>query len=292
MKKALIILLLIMIALSGCSGPFTPKENVTQTVSSNDQADSHFKYAKPLTLEQVKTAIILHGLQLTDNKQEDANDYAINNVTPAIFTIKPNNHILLIYVYESIELRKEVCSREGNVKYNLSQCLPKDKWVIQTYTAKNVWIVNMCNRKNLQPNPTSLLWKSLSAAADILNDVKEIVFTDKSTYWDARLIVKYYRNMYKDKDDYNRYDMYSQQKGLVKHLGSDPESIHHIEYKYKGGSCGCSCTNAPMQKIGNDYYFSIGGIGSNTSAYKDDVYTLTIQWDGKKETLHLKRSSE
>ena len=292
MKKALIILFIIMITLSGCANPTPSKENAEQNVSSENKSDSVFYYAKPLTLAQVTTTMMLEGFSFIENQEENANDYAINNVTPAIYTIKQNDNTLMIYIYKTIALRKEACW-SGEIGYDhLSQLPHKENWITRAFTAKNVLIIDMCNTEKFETNTTGILvWRSLKAAADSLNDVKELVFTDKGSYWDASLVIKYYKNWYKDREDKDNLDRYAEAKWLVKYLGSDPKSLHHIKYEYKGSYCSGSGTGS-MEKIGKDYYLSMFGSGGNTVPYKDDIYTLTIHWDGKKETLHLKRISQ
>jgi hypothetical protein len=280
-KKVLIILFLMMIALSGCSSPTVPKENAQPT----DKQDSLFSYAKPLTLEEVKNAIILEGLQLSENQEEDSNEYAIDNVSPAIYTTKPNNNILMIYIYDSIALRTEACRRGEMGNDALSQLPEKENWFTKAYTAKNVLIVNMCDIENFQSNAT--VWRSLGAAADSLNDIKELVFTDKGSYWDANLVINYYQHWYKDKKDVNNLDKYAKKQWHVKYLGSDPESVHLVKYEYTSNFGSGGSGTVSMKKIGNDYFLDMGS-GGNSIPVKDEVYTLTIQWGDKKESLYLK----
>ncbi len=284
-----------VIALSGCSNHFMLKENAEQTASSVNERDSSFYYPKPLTLAEVKTAIIAQNLQLNENQEEIPKDYVINNVTPTIYKIDQNN-ILMIYIYESIALRKEACETGeiGYFDYFDSNKLPqKENWPTIAYTARNALIIDMTNMKNYQSNFTAFtrVWKALRAAADSMDGVKEMVFADKGNCWDARIVVRYYQNWYMVKDDTIGIDQYARKQWLVKYLGPDPEAIRHVKYKYthQGGG-GSGYDNGPgiLQKIGKDYYLRLGNSGSSSIPYKDDVYTLKIQWGGKTETLDLK----
>ena len=296
MKKVLIILLLMVIALSGCASPFIQEENAEQTFLSANKLDSSFNYPKPLTLEEVKTTIIAEGLQLSGNQGETPNDYVINNVTPTIYTINQNN-ILMIYIYESIALRKEVCEFGGMGYYDSSKLPQKENWLTIAYTAKNALIIDMCNIENYQSNTTAFVQvlNSNRAAADSLNGVKEMVFADKGSCWDARYTVKYFQYWYKDNTGKIGIDQYSKGQWLVKYLGSDPESIHDLKYEYThlaGGGSGNINGPGILHKIGKDYYLRLSYSEGRSIPNKDDVYTLTIQCEGKKDTLHLKMISD
>jgi hypothetical protein len=124
-----------------------------------------------------------------------------------------------------------------------------------------------------------------------LNGTEEMVFADKSSHWDANLTIKYYQYWYKDNRDAIHICQRSNEKWLVKYLGPDPESVHNLKYKYtllNGGGSGNIYGPGILHKIGKDYYLQLGNSQSNGIPDKDDVYTLAIQWDDQKETLHLK----
>lgn len=291
MKKLLIILFIIMMVLSGCTSPGAQKENAKQNVSSDHKADSNFNFAKPLTLAQVITAMMLEGLPFSQNREENPDDYAINGVSPAIYTIKQNDNILMIYIFESIALRQEACGDTEGAGYWVADKLPqKDDWLTVAYTAKNALIIDRVNIEKYQSDIAKIL-TPLRTAADSLNGTEEMVFADKSSHWDANLTIKYYQYWYKDNRDAIHICQRSNEKWLVKYLGPDPESVHNLKYKYtllNGGGSGNIYGPGILHKIGKDYYLQLGNSQSNGIPDKDDVYTLAIQWDDQKETLHLK----
>jgi len=272
-----------MMFLSGCSNPGGQKE----PVSAGGPADS--LYTKPLTLAQVTTAMALAGLPLCKNQEGVPDDYAINDVTPAIYTIKQDNNILMIYIYESIALRKEACDNLGGFRVVSNKLPQKENWHTVAYAAKNALIIDMFNMKAYQSDPAAFekFLKYIRTAADSLNDTEELVFQDKGSCWDATLTVSYYQNRYRDQDGSINTDQYANEKWNIKYLGSKPESVHHVKYACKS-RCGGSSATVPMKKVGKDYYLDMFGFGSSSIPYKENVYTLTIQWDGKKETLYLK----
>ncbi len=129
--------------------------------------------------------------------------------------------------------------------------------------------------------------KSLKGASASMNEVKELVFTDKGKYWDARVVVRYYQHLYKDDKDMNCLDRYEEQ-WHVKYLGTAPESVHKIKYWYTSPNGGGGGTGIHMTKLLDGYYFNMSGSGSSSFPDKDEVYNLTIEWDSQKELLQLK----
>jgi len=295
-KKLLIILFIIMMVLSGCTRPIALKDYAKLNVSTDDKADCNYNFPQPLTLAQVTTAMMLEGLPFSQNREENPDDYAINGVSPAIYTIKQNDNILMIYIFESIALRQEVCNNSEGVGYFIADKIPqKENWLTLAITAKNTLIIDMCNTENYQTNtnPLKRIFLSLRAATDSLNETKEVIFADKGNYWDAKYTIRYYQYWYEDKTGAIHICQHSNGKWEIKYLGPDPESISVIKHKYThlngaGSGSGTIHGSKILQKIGKDYYLQFGNLESNTVPDKNDVYTLAIQWDDQKETLHLK----
>lgn len=291
MKRLLIILIIIMMVLSGCT-PFDTS-NEKGNVSTAYEEDSVFDLAKPFTLAQVTTAMMLGGLPFCENRNENPEDYVINGVRPAIYTIQQNRNILMVYIFDSIALRNEACSDTYGLGYWVADELPqKENWLTASYTAKNALIVDRFYIEAYTSNINFVkALTPLKAAIDSLNGAKEMLFAGKSNHWDARLIIKYYQYWYEDNRGAIHICQQSNEKWQVKYLAPNPESIQDLKYKYTalgGSGSGNAHGSGILHNDGRDYYLPLFGSQSNKIPDKDDHNTLTIEWEGNKETLQLK----
>jgi len=290
MKRVLISLFIAILALSGCAQPSAINEKAKHSVSPSGTVDYPL-YTAPLLLIDVKTALILEGLQLSDNKEISPTDYQINNVKPAVYKINRSDQVLLIYIFKSIADRKEV-SWDGSIGYFPPTQFPQNEnYLTRSYNARNVLIIDMLDVSMMHSIPEiEQVLRPVRKAVLALNDTQEVVIADKGTYWDARYVVDYYQHWYKDDKGLTRLDQYSNGKWEVNYIGADQQSIHDITYEYKtpgrgGGGDGI------IEKIGEDYYLRIGSDAGDIIPDKDSVCTLTIKWDGKEESLNLKMLS-
>jgi len=78
-------------------------------------------------------------------------------------------------------------------------------------------------------------------------------------YAHHRLPVKYYQHWYKDSTATSHVERVSKGDWRVKYLGSEPESSQSISYEYSTpGGGGSGNDEGLLQKIGPDYYLSLG----------------------------------
>jgi|GEM_PF-1264372 len=289
-NRVLISFFIVMLAISGCSQPSAITEKAKHSVSSSGTVDYRL-YTAPLSLIEVKTALILEGLQLSDNKEISPTDYQINNVKPAVYTINQSDQVLLIYIFKSIAERMEVCW-DGYLGFFPPPQFPqKENYLNRSYVAGNVLIIDMVDVSRMQSiTEIEQVLKPLRKVVLSLNGSHEAVFADKGTNWDASYIVNYYEHWYKDDKGLAHVDQYSNGKWVVKYIGPDPQFVHDIRYECKTpGRSGSG--NRNFLKIGEDYYLRIGNDEGNSIPDKDSVITITIQWDGKEESLNLKMIS-
>lgn len=296
MPRILIILCILSLTLSGCSVPFFNREDPVKTPAFTEPADSPFDYTEPISVKDVKTALIAAGLQFTETSEFTPDDYIVNDLRPTIYSIKPGQHVLMLYEFGSIALRNEAGWTAGSGNIISNQFPLKDKWLAQAYTAKNVLIINMLNYEKLVtaegiPQVSADIQKAsvaLNQAVLALNEGQTLVFADKSNNWDARLTVKYYQHWYEDSTDTSHIEQVSKGDWRVKYLGDEPESIKSISYEYTTFSGSGSGNGDSLQKIGQDYYLRLGSSGNIGIPGEDSVYTLSIKWNDQQESLDLK----
>lgn len=291
MQKLYILLVILLIFLSCCSIPFVNTDKPKRSVSTEGQ--NLFKYTESLTINDVTTTLRAAGLQLNPTQAINPNDYQIDDIRPVVYSLKQSDHLLL-YNYQSISRRKEADWTGGYFGNYCSRDIPqKENWFYLTYTAKNFVIIYMVGIDNFekQYSDYNQVFKPLKTALFSLNNIQQMVFWDKGDNFDARLNVEYYQHWYKDDQDRIGVDQYSNGQWQVEYLGAKSESIHNIYYEYKTPSGGCSGNEDGDQlfkKIGPKYFLRLGNMVRSGIPYKDTVYTLTIKWNGQKETLHLK----
>jgi hypothetical protein len=270
--------------------PSLPKENANQSVSSTEAMSSHFYYVEPVSLVEIKTALTLAGLQISDNHEVNPTDYKINNITPIAYTINHSNQVIMVYIFKSIDERKEVSWDRNLGDFPATQFPRKENYLAVSFNVRNALIIDMLDVSGMHSiQEAEQVLKPLQKAMLTLNGSQEAVFADRGTYWDARYVVDYYQHWYKDDKGVTRLDEYSNGKWAVKYIGPDPQSIHDIRYEYKTPGRGGS-GDGIIVKTGEDYYLKIGN-GRGHIPDKDSVITLTIRWNSIEESLNLKMIS-
>lgn len=292
MKKILISIFVFVLILSGCKPYSSPRGDRNQEVSPTETSDSSFNYIRCLTLNEIKTALIREGLNLSENREESPAFYQIDDTMPAILNIEDTNQTLLIYVFKTIGQLKEIYPYGGASSMPYIDILPqKGNYPSRAFSAHNVLIVDLIKinmPQEIRRNEQAL--KALQKAAVSLNDTQRAVFVDRGTYWDARYVIDYYQHWYKDDRGTTQLDQDSEGKWTVKYTGSNPESIHNLKYEYEtlaGGGSHTDSGNGILKKVGDSYYLQTNS-GNGGIPGKESFPNINIQWDGQQESLKLK----
>lgn len=291
MKKMLIYLFVLALAVSGCSNQRVPDENPSPVGPGAGTSATGIQFDKPLTIEDVRLAFEQGDLTLIENKESKPADCGINTVIPTIFSVKDSNQVLYVYVFADIAERIKVVWEGGHLtKYSPPAFVTvPEGYLSDTFTVRNVLIVDLLDVRNASSIPPDEIQvtKAIGNAVNSLNNSQTMVFAAQSQHWDAQYLVEYYQHWYKDSSGMARADLYSLGKWSVKFIGPNPESIQSIKHSYKtptGGGNG----HSKVQKDGDYYYLRLGENGSEGYPISNGVYTLTITWDGQEETLDLK----
>ncbi|MDD4802201.1 MAG: hypothetical protein PHF24_04580 [Syntrophomonas sp.] len=289
MGKILISIFIFITVLAGCSVASLPPGNSSHGAAPAAISDSRFQYPEPYSLNQIKIAITLAGLQLSDNQKINPADYRINNVTPFVYSVNYHKQTILVYIFENIAERKKVCWNGGELSdIPLTQISQAENYLIRSYIARNVLIVDMLDASKMHSIPEiEQVLKPVREVVLALNDAQKAVFSARGNDWDAQYTVDYYQNWYKDNRGLTRVDQYSKGKWTVKYIGPDPVAIQNINYEYKTpGRSGSG--HAVLESIDEGYYLRLGHDEGGSIPAKDSVYSITIQWDGQEESLNLK----
>lgn len=291
MKKLLIYLFVLALAVSGCSNQMVPDKNSNSVGPEAGASATGIQFDKPLTLDDVRLAFEQADLTLIENKESKPADYGINTVIPTIFSFKDRKQVLYVYVFADIAERIEVVWQGGNLTNYSPPAFVKvpEGYLSDTFTVRNVLIVDLLDVRNASSIPPDEIQvtKAIRNIVNSLNNSQTMIFAAQSQNWDAQYVIEYYQHWYEDGAGVAHIDLYSLGKWSVKYIGPNPESIRSIKHSYKtptGGGNGYSV----VQKDGDYYYLILGENGSQGYPISNGVYTLTITWDGKEETLDLK----
>lgn len=290
MKKLLICLFVLAVAVSGCSNKSVPNENSSQVGPAPENMEFRFQYDQPLTVDDVKLAFEQSGLTLTEAKDMEPQKYVINKVSPSIFSINDTKQLLYVYIFQDTIDRKQVIWESGD---HLSlpavfDSLPEG-FIATSFVTRNVIIIDRLDLRmmnNIPSNEEQVL-RNVESIVSSLNNSQRRVFIAKSQNWDAQYLVEYYQHWYEDTVGLTRVDQSAVGKWSVKYIGPNPESIHIIKYTYKTPARGCS-GDGIFAKDGDYYYLVLPQDTSSSIPTNTSTYTLTITWHGQEETLDLK----
>jgi len=289
MKKLLICLFMLAVAVSGCSNQRMPDENPSQAGPAVENFDFRFQYDQPLTVDDVKLAFEHHGLNLIEGKDEPP-QYLIDKVSPSIYSVNDSKQVIYVYLFDSTAGRKQAVG-EGGDPLNLPTVFwpQPDGHMIRAYTSRNILIVDMLDLSMISniPSKEEQVLKTIPNIMSALNNSQRTVFIAKSQNWDAQYLVEYYQHWYKDAAGVTHADQYSTGKWSVKYIGPNPESIQGIKYTYRTPAHGGS-GDGIFAKEGEYYYLVLPEDKSNSIPTNNSVYTLTITSPGQEETLDLK----
>lgn len=277
MNKLVCFLMLTVLSfiMVGCAATGDDQET---TVSKNNTG---CEYVENLTLEDVTAAIGEAGIELTEIPGA-GQTLRLNEVTPSAFSVNRTEETMLIYVCPSIAIRTIInpypfgWNREAD-----DDCLSITK------NCKNVLIIDkvpVANKRGLGAYDFDR-WTRLQEAALKLNDAKETVFCGRSAHWAAKVMITHYSHLYQNKYGTPQYDNYYRDTWEARYLGSYDE-VEEVSYSILRPSG--SCSRAPTF-VDKDGYVQFSGHGGDDMVGDSDVYRLTLNWNGHKETICLKK---
>lgn len=280
--KKLLWFLLVMILSFTLVGCAAIGDNSVETVSQTNTSTS-FNYPANLTLEEVTETIAEAGLELIEIPGA-GQTLRLNEITPTVFSVNRTEETMLVYVCPSIALCKLI-TRTITPDYGFGRNYDED-YLSVINNCKNVLIINKIPLTGLN-KPVwgaydSDKWSRFAEAVLKLKDAQESLVYGSSAHWEGKLKVMQYSYWYQDIDGTNRLDSYSQRKLKIRYLGP-PNEVEEIAYSidYPGGAWrgtghldkdGCIL----LSHCKRDCFLS------------DDVYSITLEWNGNKESLCLK----
>ncbi|HHV07194.1 MAG TPA: hypothetical protein GXX69_03160 [Firmicutes bacterium] len=259
------ILLSLSLVLTGCTSPATEENDL----------------AKPLSLAEIVRALEENGLKLSPVRDESAPE--LSNFKPAVYQIEDSDSRLLIYLFTTIEQRREA-EKEYDPRTITAHFHETYKALFSPFSAKNAVIayyIPEVGERELGSIPMPGI-ETVRATVFALNNGQEIVYAGESDSWEAQVVVRYHHYFFKNEKGVLYNDLNGTREVLVRYK-LDPKQVETVDFSMTrphGGSKGSGLTLSSDGTIGD-----IGSI--NHVPDKNDVYTLTLQWNGNEETINL-----
>ena len=263
-KKILLALLLVMITAGSMGCGTEEKEAVPNGL---------------LTLETVVGTLEKEGLGLEKDDSRSTDAFALNGIKPTVFKIKNTEDTLLIYI-GAPAVDEEATHRN---LYSLERV---------PFAARNALVVYMPSE--IPKNEESV--KAFAETRDLisntifkyLNGGKEVPYKGESAHWEVTGILKYFNDNWEDENGKSHYDGYHTEHFELQYKMSDIKEVGPVSFEYeRKGSSGTS-TGLTLNDKGYASTGSSGGSGWLLFEPEEEIYHVTIKWDGKEEKIDLK----
>jgi hypothetical protein len=235
-----------------------------------------------LTLRTIVRTFNKQGLSLKKDKIKSLDDFNLNEIKPAIFSIGENKDTLLIYTFKSFSEREKILEETGKFSDSFSfEQVP--------YKAKNALIVYMPSQIPETEEGYASIGKTRKLIFDIvfknLNDGKERVYKGESASWEGTFTLKYYEHWVQDENGLHR-DSFSWHYPVIKYKMSDIDVVGSITFEFKSSHGSGISTGLMLNKDG--YADSGSGGGNGAIPSESDDVKFTIKWGDKEEHIVLK----
>lgn len=236
-----------------------------------------------LTLKTIVKTFEKQGIPLKKSSIKSSNEFELDGVNPAVFTIGESKDTLLVYTFKSFVERDDIVKKSNkfNNIYSLQEC---------SFNAKNAFLVYIASKNPSTDEEMQNLSKTKTLVSDIvfkyLNDGKEIVYKGESPNWQGTFTLKYYEHWYQDESGKFYHETYSTESPMIKYKNTDIETVGPVDFEYKTSAGQGKTTETKLNKKG---LLDIGTISGNTAIpQENEEITCTINWNNKKENITLK----
>lgn len=274
--KSLSIILLALIILGTSVGVF------------NGKTKKELEY-QLLSLKDVTGALAQNKVRLVPRLEELPRSVFLEGVKPYTYQIANTQDWLFIYVFDSHEERYSLNTRLNKMELR-ERFLPFGQ--ISVFSeAKNVLIVYSPKNFPLKAeDPVSKRVKAIeNAVFTDLNKGHTLVFRGEGHLWEAQVIYRYTSSFFKDSKGVLRVDSWGTDTGMARYKGRKASEFGPVSLTIMephGSSHGTGI------KINSNGIVRFGSMSSNVLNAAKDIYTITIEWSGQRETFNLKAHSD
>lgn len=242
-----------------------------------------------LSAEDVSRTYAQHGLKLMPLANEPPNNSLIlDGVRPAIYQIAGTEDRVFIYVFGSHEKRVRYCTYSFTDSFKLKELFQPYGKFSSVAMAKNVLSVYVPSKVNFPPGDPAVE-KSKKINDFVFNDLNQgrtRIFRGEGQFWEAQVIYRSTLQFYKDSKGVLHPDSWETENAMARYKGGDFKDVGSISYQLTRpyGSSSGTGSSLNAKRI-----FKLGGLSGNGAQIRaDDLYTLTIEWNGRSETFVLK----
>lgn len=250
-----------------------------------------------------KDVLVTMKAQRINFKPEDSlrpENYEFSGMTPEIYKDGRDN-LLFIYTFESFKERQQ--TREHELAEMLGQKLnpeglkQKNKiFYVQPYRAKNILLAyalpftnNIGEQENNQIASNDLERMNQIIFSE-LNDGRELIFTGQGQNWAAKVTLRYYENWWTDQENKMHYESWHTEQHELTFKGKTRED-GHLEVSFNSNS-GSAKSSRDISAQAMTRVIRLGSSGGNGAMPREnDVYEVTVDFNGQKETFELKAAN-
>ena len=232
-----------------------------------------------LTLETVVETLEKEGISLEEDASKSPDSFEINGIQPSIFRIKNTEDTLLIYI-GAPAVDEEATHRN---LYSLERV---------PFVARNALMVYMPSKIPEAEEEAKAFVETRDLISNTifkyLNGGKEVPYKGESAHWEVTGILKYFNDNWEDESGKSHYDGYHTEYFELQYKRSDIEEVGPVSFEYERKGSSGSSTGLTLNDKGHTSTGSSGGSGWLLFEPEEEIYHVTIKWDGKEEKLDLK----
>ena len=244
-----------------------------------------------LSLRDVTEAFAQKGLKLVPVEEGLPGRITLGGVEPEVYRIGQTEDRVFVYAFDSQADRRVFNSFDLIFDLKFREFFSEYSQLYRTLTAKNILIVYCphvytLNPEDLHKDPAILRLKVIQDLVFTdLNKGQILVFRGEGQYWEAQAVCRHIEQFYKDAQGTLHFGGGSTVNFVARYKGRDASEVGEFNYWITMPHGSGSGTGFTLE---SDGFARLGGVGSNGLRDEKDIYTFTVEWQGKRETFELK----
>lgn len=233
-----------------------------------------------LTLETVVETLEKEGLILEKDHSKSPGTFALNGITPSVFKINNTEDTLLVYIGASVVDEEEIY---GPFSFSLERV---------SFVARNALIVYMPSEIPESEEEIKAFAETRSLIYNTifkyLNGGKEVIYKGESAHWEVTGTLEYYNDNWQDESGKQHYDGYHINGFELQYKMSNIDKVGPVSFEYERNGSSGSSTGLTLNDKGYTSTGSGGGNGWLLFKPEEEIYHITIKWNGKEEKIDLR----
>jgi len=249
------------------------------------------------------------GYKLELAQQNSADSCIVEGVRPVIYDIDgTGDQKIIIYEFGSVEERDKALSglkgvyidngivmlemfgnitdkgnRYINYYYNVRNTAVFYYFQFGEDTDSNAAVLNVEKGIDTGKNIGSAIFKNI-------NDGKTVEYEGKGKCWESKAELNYYQHYWKNNntDTELGYEGWNSETWKIRYLGDDAAALGEFSVNIiKNSATGGGEATTVYANLDKDGYLNLGGTSGTEAFDPKGEYNITINWQGKSETIQL-----